>query len=249
MPSPKKAEIIKDLQAEIIRRQGFRQGHHPGLDTGLGPIEAAFPNGVFPLEAIHEFISDGPTDTAATNGFMAGILSKVIGDQGTALWIGRKRNLFPAALRTFDLAPDRFLFARARREDDILWAMTEALKSHALSAVICEVHDFSFMASRRLQLAAEGSNAPGFVVRSRDKSLSPTAAVSRWKVTSLPSQQQEGLPGVGFPRWKVQLLKVRNGRTGAWQVEWKYDKFVVASDHMEGRTRTDLRVQVERRAG
>ncbi len=28
------------------------------------------------------------------------------------------------------------------------------------------------------------------------------------------------MPGVGAPRWKVELLKVRNGLPGAWIVEW-----------------------------
>ena len=28
------------------------------------------------------------------------------------------------------------------------------------------------------------------------------------------------MPGVGMPRWKVELLKVRNGVPGEWIVEW-----------------------------
>jgi protein ImuA len=35
----------------------------------------------------------------------------------------------------------------------------------------------------------------------------------------------DGMPGVGFPRWNVQLLKVRNGKPGAWQIEWSADGF------------------------
>jgi protein ImuA len=33
------------------------------------------------------------------------------------------------------------------------------------------------------------------------------------------------LPGVGFPKWNVELLKVRNGKPGSWQVEWAAGKF------------------------
>jgi protein ImuA len=33
------------------------------------------------------------------------------------------------------------------------------------------------------------------------------------------------MPGVGFPRWSVELIKVRNGKTGSWQVEWMGRKF------------------------
>ena len=32
------------------------------------------------------------------------------------------------------------------------------------------------------------------------------------------------MPGVGFPRWNVELLKVRNGKPGSWQLEWSYNQ-------------------------
>jgi protein ImuA len=35
----------------------------------------------------------------------------------------------------------------------------------------------------------------------------------------------DGLPGIGFPRWQVELLKVRNGKPGSWQLEWVSRKF------------------------
>ncbi len=28
------------------------------------------------------------------------------------------------------------------------------------------------------------------------------------------------MPGVGFPCWNAELLKVRNGKPGSWQIEW-----------------------------
>jgi hypothetical protein len=43
-------------------------------DLGLGPVAAAFPDGVFPTGAIHEFISSSPEDTAASGGFIAGLV-------------------------------------------------------------------------------------------------------------------------------------------------------------------------------
>jgi len=30
---------------------------------------------------------------------------------------------------------------------------------------------------------------------------------------------------VGFPRWNVELLKVRNGNPGAWKIEWSAGSF------------------------
>lgn len=76
------------------------------------------------------------------------------------------------------------------------------------------------MASRRLQLAVEQSCVTGFIIRHQPRYPGVTACVSRWQITPLPSELEEGMPGVGFPRWQVELLKIRNGRPGTWEVEW-----------------------------
>jgi protein ImuA len=172
-----------------------------------------------------------------------------MGDQGTVLWITRKRNIFPGAMKNFGAAPERFLFAIANREKDIHWAMNEALKCNALSAVVGELHNFDFMSSRRFQLAVEESKVTGLVLRSQVKNLNPTAAVARWKITSLSTRPLNDLPGVGFPRWQVELLKVKNGQTGIWQIEWADGRFIVEQDIMEGRTRTDQTGRVGRKTG
>jgi len=41
----------------------------------------------------------------------------------------------------------------------------------------------------------------------------------------LPGEPVDGLPGLGFPRWQVELLKVRNGQPGSWVVEWSDGRF------------------------
>jgi len=33
--------------------------------------------------------------------------------------------------------------------------------------------------------------------------------------------------GVGFPRWKVELLKIRNGTPSTWIIEWANNNFNV----------------------
>ena len=101
--------------------------------------------------------------------------------------------------------------------------MEEALKYDGLAAVIGEIDELSFTASRRLQLAVEQSRVTGFVIRRHSNSLHTTASVARWKITSLPSEPGD-IPGVGFPRWNVELLKVRNGKPGQWQVEYADDR-------------------------
>jgi len=91
--------------------------------------------------------------------------------------------------------------------------------------VICETKDLSFTESQRLQLAVEKSHVTGFVLRKDVKKVNTTACVTRWQIRPVRSQLRTGMPGVGHPRWQVELLKVRNGRPGNWTVEWKKQDF------------------------
>ena len=92
--------------------------------------------------------------------------------------------------------------------------------------MVGELRDLDFTASRRLQLAVEKSQVTGFLLRRDERRLHTTAALTRWKINSLPgSMPEDGMPGIGFPRWNVELLKVRNGKPGTWQVEWIAGRF------------------------
>lgn len=221
----KRAEILAELQSEILRMQGFKTAKNTTVDTGLGLINKAFPNEIFPVGCIHEFLSGQLEDAAATSGFIAGLLASLMGKNGTSLWISSSRTLFPPALKTFGIQPDRFIFIDLKKEKDVLWVMDEALKCGALTAVVGEMKEISFTASRRLQLAAENSRVTGFILRKDQAHLNTTACVSRWKITPVPSEPVGDLPGIGFPKWSVELLRIRNGRPGSWKIVWMDGKF------------------------
>lgn len=219
-----RAHIITQLQKEILVLQGFKSTNSPVLDIGLGPLKEAFPNGSFPLGAVHEFLTAGPEGATATCGFIAGLLAPLMKNGGTALWVSDSRTLFPPALKSFGIQPDRFIFIDLQKERHVIWAMEEALKCGALTAVVGETKSLSFTASRRLQLAVEQSQVTGFILRNL-RQVNTTACVSRWKITPLPSIGAEELPGIGFPQWKVELLRIRNGKAGVWDIKWEGGKF------------------------
>lgn len=225
MGQVKTAEIVAQLQTEILRMQGFKPEIGIAVNMGLGPIEEAFPNAIFPLGAVHEFLSGQPEDAAATGGFIAGLLASLMGSQGTTLWISSDRTIFPPALRSFGVQPDRVIFIDLKKEKDVMWVMEEALKCGSLSAVVGEMPEISFIASRRLQLAVEQSKVTGFILRRHPRKINTTACVSRWKITPLPSEVVDDLPGIGFPQWRVELLKIKNGRPGIWEVKWMKGSF------------------------
>lgn len=227
-------DVISRLKQDLLRWQGFVSPESPAASRiGLGPVEEAFPNGVFPVGSVHEFISASKEETAASNGFIGGLLAALMGSSGVCIWISALRAVFPPAIKAFGVDPDRIVFVDMASERDILWAMEEALKCQGLAAVVAELRELDFVQSRRLQLAVEKSRVTGFVLRNNPRRMGTTACAARWQIRPVASELQEGLPGVGFPRWEVELLKVRNGNPGCWTMEWSGRDFVPVDRPMQ----------------
>jgi len=221
-----KIEVIEQLQKEIRSLQGYsRSSTGLALNTGIKSLEAAFPEKTFPTGVIHELISYSREEKAATTGFMGGLLGQMMQQSGACLWISTQRTIFPPALKIFGIDPARIIFIDLSWQKEALWAIEEALKCKSLAGVVGELQELSFTESRRLQLAVEKSNVTGFIHRHKPRAENTTASVTRWKIKPLSSETTEGLPGLGFPRWEVQLAKVRNGVPGTWHIEWVDNAF------------------------
>jgi protein ImuA len=136
-------------------------------------------------------------------------------------------DLYGPGLAVHGLDPGRVVLVRASRDAEILWAMEEGLRAPGIVAVVGEVGSLPTVASRRLQLAAERSGIIAFLLRrwrdggqaARERAL-PNTAVTRWRIVALPSRlPPHGEPGVGHPRWRVELLRCRGGKPGCWEME------------------------------
>ena len=220
MESEKK-NILEGLKKELLSLQGLHAAiNNSAVDKALGQIRSAFPNQSFPVSAVHEFVSE-KDDAAATVAFAGILLSALMSNKGAALWISSGNAIFPPALAGLGIPADKIIFISLPNDKQIAWAMEEALKCHGLAAVIGEIKDLNFTTSRRLQLAVEKSHVTGFVLRLNTRNLHANACISRWKVKSLPSELPGQMPGVGFPRWEIELLKIRNGHPGKWKIEFR----------------------------
>jgi protein ImuA len=199
------------------------------LPFGLPEIDEALPWQGLPLAALHEIENAGAADEdGAAVTFLADILARLarLASYGgrPVLWCLRRPDLHAPGLALAGLDARRLVLLRAPNEREILWAMEEGLRSRALAAVVGEVEALSTPASRRLQLAAESAGVTGFVLHRRagprHRIQAPaSAAVTRWRVAALPSAPVAGEPGIGQPRWRVELLRCRGGMPAAWDVE------------------------------
>jgi protein ImuA len=218
---PDQSNIIAKLKKEILLLSGIKAPLEESIEEGgLSFMQSHFPCGVFPKAAVHEFICHEPQEIAVTGGFIAALVASFYETAGTIIWISPAKNIFPATLQLFNIDPSRMIFIHPKGAKECLWVMEEALKCRGLHVVIAEMNELSFVHSRRFQLAVENSKVTGFIMNMKPGREDTTACVSKWKIKSLPSETSDELPGVGHPRWNVALTKMRNGKTGNWELEW-----------------------------
>ncbi len=209
---------LVELRQYLAKAEGFGQ-EAARLSFGISAIDEALPWRGLPLAALHAVESPGAEgkDGAACQ-FLAGILAR-LAPQRPVLWCLQRPDLHAPGLALAGLEAKRLLLLRAPNARELLWAMEEGLRSRALAAVVGEVEALSTPASRRLQLAAESSGVTGFALHRSAGHAAASAAVTRWRVAALSSVPVAGEPGIGRPRWRLELLRCRGGMPAAWDLE------------------------------
>ncbi|WP_145620887.1 ImuA family protein [Nitrospirillum viridazoti] len=218
----------------------------PAVDAHLpaaGPGESGAHG--LPRAALHEVAAAGDLDAGAATAFTA-LLAARLAEQvrGPILWMTRAPDLYAPGLDAQGVGPGRLVVVHAACEVDLLWAMEEALRCPRVGAVVGEAGGLDLTASRRLHLAAETGGVPGLLLRlnagkgaamkglkgagrgsgrgsGRGDTQAP-AAVTRWQVGTAPIHEplagDWGSAASAFtgPAWRVELLRCRGGRPGAW---------------------------------
>lgn len=218
---------LSDLRRRIVALERSARAMRPPLSFGLAAIDRHLPWGGLPLGTVHECLEEGIAGehAAAATLFTAGILARL---KGTVLWCLRGRDLFAPALAGVGLGPDRVIYVETWKDAEVLPAMEEGLRHGGLAGVVGETARLGLTASRRLQLAAESSGVPAFVIRrwrseaERAAAAEPSAVFTRWRVTPVLSPDLAGpggAPGLARPRWRLELLRCRGAEPASWIVE------------------------------
>lgn len=237
----KKKRTAEALRRAIREIEEARSPDQPHLPLGIPEIDRALPDGGLRLGCIHEVSGD-----EAATGLCAALLARAhaacgrspsrnstggafrpaaFGSRaGTLLWLARGDDLYAPGLVRFGIGAGQLLVVSGvRRQDDMLWAMEEALRCRAITGVVAETGEICLAAGRRLMLAAEGTGVLGLVLSRRARGHGAAvrgrgAAVSRWRATAVPGRH--GDSGGTAPRWRVRLLYCRSGRPTEWTIGW-----------------------------
>ncbi|MBS1104355.1 ImuA family protein [Gluconobacter sp. Dm-62] len=214
---------LETLRAAIRCLEGHSDRRRKVLPFGISGIDRWLPGGGLALGALHE-VAGGGNDAlhgAAAAQFCADIAART---RGRVLWIVTRQDMFAPSLKQVGLSARRIIYVEAGSDIDVLACFEEGLRHGGLGAVVGEVSRLSMTASRRLQLAAETSGSLGIAIRRRRQSGDaddfgqPTASVTRWRVSVLPSGSLP-VPGVGCSHWRLELVRARAGGCTDFEVE------------------------------
>ncbi len=175
-------------------------------------------------QPLHELCPAGPGAEAAALGFSLGLAASWAGQAGV-IWAGEDGVFaedgapYPPGLVQFGLDSSRLILIRAPKREECLWAAEQALAAPG-AVVICALSGrgraLDLKATRRLLLFAERNHARCLLVRPLAEA---SAAWTRWRVSSAPSQAEER--ELGAPAYALELMRNRAGPAGArFTIEW-----------------------------
>ena len=210
-------QLRQRLQA--LQKAPGIEGRPGALPFGIPAIDTILDGGLA-RGALHEMAATGEAHLPAAAGFALAV-AKRTAPSPRLFWVSEDMAfaesgvLHGAGLDAFGLSPEQLVMVSTTHRRDLLWAMEEALRCGATTAVIGEMRAgvIDGVAVRRLSLAAAGSGTLALLLRTEPLNDASTA-VTRWIVGAAPSI----VPGTS--RVAAQLVRNRRGPTGMWILEW-----------------------------
>jgi protein ImuA len=214
--------VVEELRRLLPKMEGARKA--APIPFGLSAIDRYLPQGGLAGGALHEIVPEQDT-LAAAFGFVAALLARLAPARTLffvipAYGLRRYGRLYGHGVSALGLDPNRLILVETAQRQDTLWAIEEALHSHAPAAVVGVTDKLDLRSSQRLQHAAADAALPLFLLRPAEI-LQSSAAATRWRVAALPAARDRfGL--IARARWRLMLERCRNGRAGEWKVEYDH---------------------------
>jgi protein ImuA len=190
------------------------------IQFGLAALDNHLPAGGLPFGALHEVVPMAEGDVPAALGFVVALLGRMRGSLLFVSACGLATCLYGHGFNNLGLDPARALLVETANAQQTFWAIEEGLRSAALTAVVGKVEALDLKTSQRLQFAARETGVPLMLLRP-PRTLEASAAVTRWRVGAAEAARDR----FGFIarwRWRLQLERCRNGRSGEWLVEFDH---------------------------
>lgn len=187
-------------------RQRDTVGGSSGLPTGYTALDRCLPGGGWPSQGLIEVLAD--RTGIGELSLLLPALARLCGEgreAGWLAWISPPHPPYAPALAACGIDVGHVLVVRAPSAE---WAMEQALRSGACSAVLGWAGCRDRQSLRRLQLAAEQSGCLAVLFRRLRDGHEPSPAVLRIALSS----DRDGL--------EVRILKSRGGRDASVRLGW-----------------------------
>lgn len=181
------AKQVRKIEVRGIERSSTKTTAELTSSTGCSAMDACLPHGGYVSGTVIEYLratpACGATYLAFTAAFEACRLHGgylVVVDNHDV-----REHLYPPALLAHGIDLQKVIFVRPQSATDAIWAVDQALRTPAVSAVVGELERFDDRAARRFQLAAESGGGNAFLLRSAVARQRPSWADVQWMVRPL----------------------------------------------------------------
>lgn len=202
-------ELVAALQRQIARLETGRQSQQEKpVSSGCPPLDGLLPDRGFRRGTLVEWLSEGEGTGAATLAMLAA--REACSDGGVLVVLDQQRQFYPPAAARLGIDLQQMIIVQAISTADNLWAMDQALRCPAATAVLGWPEKLDGRTFRRLQLAAEQGHGLGLLLRPKSVEHEPSWAEIRLLVEPLPAEGAQG-----WRRLRIALLRSRGQACGA----------------------------------
>jgi hypothetical protein len=157
-------QLVAALQDGIRCLEGARRPQDPRpFSSGCPPLDRLLPGAGFPRGALIEWLSN----SAGGGGEMLAMLAarEAVSQGGVLVVMDRQRQFYPPAAAALGIDLERTIVIRARRAQEEMWALDQALRCRGVAAAWAALEQLDWRWFRRLQLAVEAGGGLGLIMR------------------------------------------------------------------------------------
>jgi len=151
------------LQRQPIWRGGTLARQACAVATGFTALDAEFPGGGWPRQALTELLTDEPG--IGELGLILPALAMLTSAGQRAVWIAPPHIPYAPALAAAGVDLVNLLIVRPQSRRDALWAAEQALRSGSCHALVAWLAKARYAELQRLSVAAETGRAAAFIFR------------------------------------------------------------------------------------
>ncbi len=200
-------DLVRSGELWIPEAQNNPTSRMDRVSLKLSAIDGVIGGGLS-CGAIHEFLSNGLPPIAILSAIAREALRRLSGGS-QIFWIGID-GLAPSAAFDEELISQSIIVA-PNSEKERIWALNRALSFKEPAVVIASMKNMRFALTQRYSVLARASGSLCLFVRDSADHKKPSAAITRWLVTSVQA---------AAPAMRLELLQNKgSGMLGVWNVD------------------------------